>query len=350
MIANPAWLDAVYLDISKAFDSVPHMELLYKLRLFGITGNLWRWFQQYLLGRYHCVDINNHLSDYLPVLSGVSQGSILGPLLFVIYINDLPQSIKDSLVFLFEDDAKCFRQISSSFDSFLLQSDIHHLEAWKDAWSLKFNVKKSLVVQFSAKPLTSESNYFLDNQCLHNSSVHKDLGIFMNSDLSWSEHYSFIISKAYRELSVLRRSFNPLNSSSTKKTLYTTMVRSHFIYCSPVWRPRFIKNIQLLERVQRRATKYILNDFTSDYKDRLISLELLPLMMFYELLDIMFFVKSLKTPRMTVSMYLIIYSLQLTTLGLLIFDLFIPDLLIILLDIFTLTAYLDYGMLYLQST
>ena len=119
----------------------------------------------------------------------------------------------------------------------------------------------------------------------------------MNSDLSWSEQYSFIISKAYRELSVLRQSFNPLNSSSTKKTLYTTMVCSHLIYCSPVWCPRFIKDIQLLERVQRRATKYILNDFTSDYKDRLISLELLPLMMFYELLDIMLFVKSLKTPN-----------------------------------------------------
>ena len=111
---------------------------------------------------------------------------------------------------MFADDDKCFRQISNSFDSFLLQRDIHHLEAWKDAWSLKFNVKKSLVVQFSIKPLTSESNYFLDNQCLHNSSVHKDLGIFMNSDLSWSDHYSFIISKTYRELSVLRRSFNPI--------------------------------------------------------------------------------------------------------------------------------------------
>ena len=149
-------------------------------------------------------------------------------------------------------------------------------------------------------PLTSpssQSNYSLDGQCLHNSSVHKDLGIFMKSDLSWSDHYSFIISKAYRELSILRRSFHSLHSPSAKRTLYVTFVRSHLIYCSPVWRPRFIKDVQLLERVQRRATKYILDDFTSDYKDRLISLDLLLLMMFYKLLDIMFFVKSFKSPN-----------------------------------------------------
>ena len=128
------------------------------------------------------------------------------------------------------------------------------------------------------------------------------------------------------------------------------MVCSHLIYCSPVWRPRFIKDIQLLERVQRRVTKYILNDFTSDYKDRLISLELLPLMMYYELLDIMFFVKSLKTPNdcFDISNYLQFTTCNTQSSNIRLVHTRSSN--IILLDIFILIAYLNYGMLYLQST
>jgi len=155
------------------------------------------------VNRYHCVDINNHVSDYLPMLSDVPQGSILDPLLFIIYMNDLPCSIRDSLVFLFADNVKCFRQISSPADSTLLQCDLYHLEGWRDAWSLKFSIKKSLIVQFSTKFSTFQSNYVLDGQCLSTSSAHKDLGIIMSSDLSWSDHYDYVTSAAYRELSVL---------------------------------------------------------------------------------------------------------------------------------------------------
>ena len=208
-------------------------------------------------------------------------------------MNDLPCSIRDSLVFLFADNVKCFRQISSPADSTLLQSDLYHLEGWRETWSLKFNIKKFLVVQFSTKSPTFQSNYTLDGQCLSTSSAHKDLGIIMSSDLSWSDHYGYITSAAYRELSVLRQPFNLLNSA-TKKILYTTLVRPHLIYCSPLWRLRLIKDIQFLEKVQRRATKYILDDFSSDYRARLISLEMLPLMMFYKLLDIMFLLNPLK--------------------------------------------------------
>ena len=101
--------DVVYLDFKKAFDSVPHKELLFKLRSLGISGKLWSWFESYLLNRYQCVKINNSLSHLLPVLSGIPQGSILGPLLFLIYVNDIPDIIKFCLLFLFADDTKCIK-------------------------------------------------------------------------------------------------------------------------------------------------------------------------------------------------------------------------------------------------
>ncbi len=94
-------VDMIYLDFRKAFDSVPHDELLYKLWRIGITGHLWHWFQSYLTGRYHYVMHDNTMSDILPVRSGVPQGSILGPLLFIVYVNDIPENISFSHCFLF---------------------------------------------------------------------------------------------------------------------------------------------------------------------------------------------------------------------------------------------------------
>ena len=100
--------DVVYLDFKKAFDSVSHNELLFKLWSFGITGNLWKWLQAYFSNRVQCVSVNNSVSDVLPVVSGVPQGSILGPIMFLVFVNDLPAAVTSSLVLLFADDAKCF--------------------------------------------------------------------------------------------------------------------------------------------------------------------------------------------------------------------------------------------------
>ena len=118
----------------------------------------------------------------------------------------------------------------------------------------------------------------------------------MSHDLSWTGHLSLIVKQAYKKLGLLRWSFSATTSTSAKKSLYLSLVQSQLVYCSQVWRPHLVKDIKLLEDVQRRASKFILNDYTSDYKTRLLQLSLLPLSMIYELNDICFFVKSIKQP------------------------------------------------------
>ena len=135
---NCSQCDVVYLDFKKAFDSVPHQELLMKLWKAGIVGSLWKWFREYLANRYQHVSINNCKSSTLPVVSGVPQGSILGPFLFLLYINDLSCSINHSKTFLFADDTKCLRPIHSPQDHILLQSDLDALSLWSTNWKLLF--------------------------------------------------------------------------------------------------------------------------------------------------------------------------------------------------------------------
>ena len=121
----------------------------------------------------------------------------------------------------------------------------------------------------------------------------RDLGVLISDTLSWSDHIHCITSKAYKMLGLVRRSFSNKLPVSVKKSLYLSLVRSHLMYCSVIWRPHLCKDIILLEKIQRRASKFLLNDYSSDYKTRLMSLNLLPLSMVMELNDIIFFLKSL---------------------------------------------------------
>ncbi len=125
--------DVIYLDFKKAFDSVPHRELLHKLRSIGILGSLWKWFENYLASRLQCVAINGSISELLPVMSGVPQVSILGPLLFIIilYINDLPLEIQHSAILLFADDTKCAKSVASQSEHQQLQNDLDSLNSWE---------------------------------------------------------------------------------------------------------------------------------------------------------------------------------------------------------------------------
>ena len=175
--------DVIYLDFNKAFDSVPHNELLVKLWTFGIRGNLWRWFQSYLSCRSQRVLLNHTTSDPLPVLSGVPQGSILGPLLFLIFVNDIPLSVKHSNIYLYADDTKCFKHIFSVSDCSLLQEYLSQLSSWSLKWNLHFNGHKCVLLRLhSNRPCTSY-NYEIDNTPIQVLDSHRDLGIVMTGDM-----------------------------------------------------------------------------------------------------------------------------------------------------------------------
>lgn len=151
------------------------------------------------------------------------------------------------------------------------------------------------------------SPYLLDGAPITSSFLYKDLGVMVSGDLCWSSHHDFIISKAYKQYYMIRRSFRSLNSVRAKRLLYTSLITPSILYGSPVWRPQWPLHqcdVLRFERLQRHLTKYILNDYCSDYKSRLIALKLLPLTMVFELQDIMFLVKCLKFSHDYISQFI----------------------------------------------
>ena len=297
--------DCIYQDLRKAFDTVPHNELLFKLWSIGITGNLWELFRSYLSFRSQCISINGILSDNLPVISGVPQGSILGPILFLIYVNDLPSIASSSTALMFADDnvTKCYRSISCPDDCLLLQQDLDSISDWCATWNLSFNSNKCATIHFSHSSPSTISTYCLNGDLISDTDHHRDLGIIMSSDLSWSNHYDSISAKAYKTLGLIRCSFYHTSSIYTKKVLYTSIIRPQILYGSQIWRPYLIKDIISIENIQRRATKFILNDFVSDYKFRLASLHILPLSLSMELNDIIFMVKCLQSSSCCINIH-----------------------------------------------
>ena len=186
--------------------------------------------------------------------------------------------------------------ISSQHDCVLLQNDLNRLSEWCYAWNLFLNEEKCSILQFSKSHSPVPFNYHLNGKEILHSYSGKDLGLVVSSNLKWRLHYQQASSKAYKILGLLRRVFSSSVSTRAKLTLYTSLVRPKLLYCSVVWRPHSLADIKCLELVQRRATKFIFKGTDLDYRQRLIELHLLPLMMEFEIADIVFFIKSLKFP------------------------------------------------------
>ena len=201
------------------------------------------------------------------------QGSVLGPLLFVLYINDLPECI-ESDSYLFADDTKIFQTITSKEEADLLQSDIDSLQLWSDKWLLKFHPDKCHVLSIGKfEDIAYTKRYQLGGTELEHVFSEKDLGVIIDSELTFEEHINAKIQKANIMSGLIRRSFSFLDGKLFKK-LYVAFVRPHLEYCQAVWAPHLKKYINSIENVQRRATKSVDGMNNLDYVERLHRLEI----------------------------------------------------------------------------
>ena len=271
-LENGGQIDVVYTDLEKAFDKVPHKMLIAKLKTLKLSESVIKWIESFLMNRRQRVKINDSMSRWTPVVSGIPQGTVLGPLLFIIYINDIVSFCQSgSHLFLYADDAKIFRYIENENDYFKLQADIHDIVRWINKALLKLNINKCKIVSFGRN--VSDYEYEIDNIKLERLKSIKDLGVMFDEKLKFDLHIKEKSAKANSILGVIKRNFQNFTQSAGI-LLYKSMVRSHLEYAVQVWSPYRKGDIDTLEKVQMRATKLICKNKNLSYEERLRLLNL----------------------------------------------------------------------------
>lgn len=257
---NGKQLDVGVLDFSKAFDTVPHDRLLHKLHHYGVRNNINSWVGSFLEARTQCVLVDGTKSDWVAVDSGVPQGTVLGPLLFLTFINDLPSVLsRGTTVRLFADDCIVYREIAHESDQLILQNDLDSLHMWSVKWGMRFNAKKcSTMCITRSKPLTKIYN--INKEVLTSVDHTKYLGITIQNNMKWTLHISNITGKANSTLAFLRRNL-ACCPKSLRETAYVSMVRSILEYCAPIWDPYLQGDINNIEKVQRRSARFVCQDY-----------------------------------------------------------------------------------------
>ena len=258
-------IDILYLDFSKAFDSVSHSFLIRKLQAYGVTGRLLAWITAFLDGRLQRVLVNGCASDWVPVTSGVPQGSVLGPLLFVLYVNDLPSDLQCPTK-LFADDTKLYRSVRHASDVQLLQRDLDRAVSWSEKWRLPFNRAKCSSLHVGRS--NARQAYSMQDTVLEQVSTERDLGVVVDCELKFREQAASAVSKSTQVLAVIRRSFQLLDKT-TLPLLFKTLVRPHLEYGNLVWGPFNRADQRSVERVQRRATRLVKEIRAEPYSERL---------------------------------------------------------------------------------
>ena len=232
------------------------------------------WIEAFLKDRKQRVIVNSQHSNWTEVTSGIPQGSVLGPILFLIYINDIEDSVK-STIRLFADDMKLFSTVCSVEDSKQIQKDTDNLSKWSDKWLLKYNIEKCCTLHYGHN--NPNVTYHLTNsngkQEIKNTDREKDLGITFDTDMKFRQHISDCINKGNQITGLVRRSFLHIKPKSFCK-LYKTLIRPHLEYGNIIWHPRFKNDIDAIERVQRRSTKLVSNIRDLSYIEQLRTLKL----------------------------------------------------------------------------
>ena len=252
-------VDGILLDFSKAFDKVSHKHLLYKLKFYGLRGNYLNWAESFLSNRTQKTLIDGQTSTQSNVKSGVPQGTVLGPLFFLCFINDLPEVVS-SQIRLFADDALIYRQIDSPADYDVLQTDLNSLSKWSRDWCMEFNSGKCFVLTTTLKTKPLKFTYKMSGKNLESVKSHPYLGVTLDSKLSWTPHLNSVTAKATRSLNFLSRNFHNC-PPHIKETAYNIYVRPQLEYASQVWSPQTITGKRKIENIQSRAGRFVTKRF-----------------------------------------------------------------------------------------
>jgi hypothetical protein len=264
--------DAIFLDFAKAFDKVPTRRLLKKVRAHGISGPLLRWIENWLTDRTQRVVLGGEFSDWIAVLSGVPQGSVLGPLLFLIFINDLDLEASEvSALAKFADDTKLGQQIVNDMDRAILQRTLNKLCDWTDKWGMRFNVKKCKVMHFGRN--NPQYEYEMNGEKLETVEEERDIGVAITQNLKPSVQCAKAAGTARGVLGQISRSFHYRDRYTFVK-LYVTYVRPHLEFCTPAWSPWTKTDIDCIENVQKKMVGMISGLTAKNYEDKLAEIGL----------------------------------------------------------------------------
>ena len=265
-------MDLIYLDFSKAFDKVPHKRLIEKMRAHSINGKLLQWVERWLQGRTQRTVLNGKGSEWQPVKSGVPQGSVLGPLAFIIFINDIDEMAGDiSIINKFADDTKCGHVVRDEHDLELLQNCLDRLVNWTVKWGMEFNVNKCKVMRVGRTDLPL--NYTMNGVVLEQSEEEKDIGVVVQANLKPTKQCARAAQRANNVLSQVTRSFH-YRDKRTFLQIYKQYVRPHLEFSVPAWSPWSVADKDLLEKVQERAVRMISGLQGKTYAERLLELNL----------------------------------------------------------------------------